>query len=59
MFDDLLTVNPLFLTHPGGRVQYRQPLRNLSRRVVDIPVKFQLCILKTVQMHVEFTLLSG
>ena len=27
----------------------------MSRRVSDVPVKFQLCILKTVRMHVEFT----
>ena len=27
----------------------------LSREVADVPVKFQPCILKTVRMHVEFT----
>ena len=30
-------------------------LHDLSRGVSDVPVKFQLCILKTVRMHVEFT----
>ena len=30
-------------------------MRDLFRRVVDVPIRFQLCILKTVQMHVEFT----
>ena len=47
-------INPLFLT-PVGKRWNRQPFHDLSRGVVDVPVKFQLLILKTVRMHVEFT----
>ena len=47
-------INPLFLTHPGVRYN-RQPLHDLSRRVIEVPVKFELRSLKTVQMHVELT----
>ena len=48
----------IFISEPPGASQNRQPLHDLSRRVADVPVKFQLCILKTVRMHVEFTFLS-
>ena len=48
----LLMSNPLFLTPLGGTVESSTP--DLSRGVIDVPVKFQLCILKTVRMHVEF-----
>ena len=52
--DVFQVINPLFSTPPGVRYN-RQPSRNLYLRVVDVPVNFQLCILKTGQMHVEFT----
>ena len=50
-------INPLFLT-PLGVMYNRQPLHNLSRGDINVPVKFQLFILKTVRMHVEFTFLG-
>ena len=40
---------------PLGSTVNRQPLHDLSRRVIYVPVKFQLFVLKTVRMHVEFT----
>ena len=50
-------INPLFLSPTGsGIVEASDLLRDLSRRVVDVPVKFQLCDFKTVRMHAEITL---
>ena len=50
-------INPLFLT-PRGVRKNCEPLHNLSRGVIDVPVKFELLILKTVRLHVEITFLS-
>ena len=47
-------INPLFLTHLGVRMNCEH-LHNLSRGVIDVPVKFELLILKTVRLHVEIT----
>ena len=51
---DFCVINPLFLSHIGLTLN-RQPIHNLYRWFVDVPVKFQFCILKTVWMHFEFT----
>ena len=47
-------INPLFLT-PLGNGRNVNHSTTLSQGVIDVPVKFQLFILKTVRMHVEFT----
>ena len=59
MFNDLLTVNPLFLTLPGVGCSIVNLSATCHVESLTWPVAFQLCILKTVRMHVEFTLLSG
>ena len=50
--------NPLFLSPMGYRRIVSgdgQPLHDLYWGFIDAPVKFQLYILKTLQMHFEFT----
>ena len=50
-------IDHLFLT-PREVRKNCEPLHNLSRGVIDVPVKFELLILKTVRLHVEITFLS-
>ena len=48
-------INPLFLTPVGETVESSTLSQPVPVWIVDVPVKFQLLISKTVRMHVEFT----